>query len=119
MTLHRWIVTGTVGLLGAAAVLTGGPSGAVNIAAASPAAKAVVPGHNGRIAYVDNEGFVGSGPNIWVGSRNHPDWALTQVTRSNRDTAPAWSPQGDRIAFNHGANVWMMSSSGANRHLIV
>src|SRR3954470_13576184 len=107
MTLRRWIATGTVALLGTAGVLTGGPSGVVNVAAATPTTNTVVPGHNGRIAYVANEGIVGSGPNIWTGSRNHPDWTLTQVTRSNRDTAPAWSPQGDRIAFNHGANVWM------------
>jgi Tol biopolymer transport system component len=118
MALRRWITTGTVVLLGTAAALTGGPSGLLGSAAAAPDSKSVAPGHNGRIAFVDNEGFVGSGPNIWLGSRNHPDWTLTQVTRSNRDTAPAWSPQGTRIAFNRGADVWLMSSSGANRHRI-
>jgi Tol biopolymer transport system component len=118
MTLRRWITPGTVVLLGIAAMLTGGPPGVLGAAAASPDINAVVPGHNGRIAYVDDEGYVGSGPNIWTGSRNHPDWTLRQVTRSNHDTAPAWSPQGDRIAFNHGADLWMMSSSGAHRHRI-
>ena len=118
MTLSRRLRTASVVLLGIAALLVG----SIGIAAASPgsaANAAVAPGHNGRIAYVDNEGFSPGGPNVWVGSRAHPYWTLTQVTRANRDTAPAWSPSGQRIAFNQGSDLWLMSGTGANRQRIL
>lgn len=118
MTMRRWIASGTVALLGATSLVAGASPGFIGSAAASSNASAVVPGHNGRIAYVDDEGFVGTGPNIWIGSRAHPYWTLTQTTRTNHDTAPAWSPSGKQIAFNHGADLWMMTATGGNRHRI-
>jgi hypothetical protein len=116
--LRRWIVAATAVLLGVTSLVMGAPAGFTGLAAASSDTNAVVPGHNGRITYVDNEGFVGTGPNIWIGSRAHPLWTVTQVTRTNRDTAPAWSPNGKQIAFNRGSDLWMMTGSGGNRHRI-
>ena len=114
MTLRRGLRTATVALFGIAALLLG----SIGIATASPNTAAVAPGHNGRIAYVDDEGFSPGGPNVWIGSRAHPYWTLRQVTHANHDTAPAWSPSGDKIAFNRGPDLWVMTGTGADSHRI-
>jgi WD40 repeat protein len=116
--LRRWITAATVVVLGVASLVTGASPGLVGLAAAASDTNAVVPGHNGRITYVDDEGFVGTGPNIWIGSRAKPYWKLTQVTRTNHDTAPAWSPNGKSIAFDHGSDLWLMTGTGGTRHRI-
>lgn len=109
MTLRRGFRIAIVVLLGITAAL----SGSTAIATAAPDSASVTPGHNGRIAYVDNEGFSPAGPNVWIGSRAQPYWSLKQLTRSNLDTAPAWSPSGNQIAFNQGAQLWVMTSMGS------
>jgi dipeptidyl aminopeptidase/acylaminoacyl peptidase len=118
MTSPRWPRNATVVVLAVVALLAGALTDFVGIATASPNNGAVTAGRPGRIAYVDNEGFSPSGPNIWIGSPAQLDWRLTQTTYANRDTAPAWSPAGNRIAFNRGPDLWMMTGTGADRHRI-
>jgi Tol biopolymer transport system component len=75
-------------------------------------ARAAFPGANGKIAYVD-------GGAIWTMS---PDGSgKTQIT-TGVDAAPAWSPDGTKIAFHRRipactgpcSNIWIASADGSN-----
>ena len=46
------------------------------------------------------------------------DGKLQRLTNGRRDWAPAWSPDGTRIAFERDGNIWVMDANGANERLV-
>ncbi len=49
----------------------------------------------------------------------HPDGSgLRRLTSGNYDAAPAWSPNGRRIAFTRGVDIWMMDAWGHHLHRV-
>jgi hypothetical protein len=75
-------------------------------------------GANGKIAYVD-------GPQgIWT--MNPDGSSKTQIT-TGADAAPAWSPDGTRIAFHRKipacsgpcSNIWIADADGSNAALVI
>ena len=78
------------------------------------AARAVVPGANGRIAC---EGGRNEPKNPEIYTIN-PDGSGEQVLTNHpaRDGDPSWSPDGTKIAFeslrNNGSEVWVMNADG-------
>lgn len=86
----------------------------VNVVGPSPAARAVFPGQNGRIAYATS--FART-PQIYT---IRPDGtALRQVTHVHEGHAavmPEWSPDGTRIAFVRDGRIWVMNADGSGKH---
>src|SRR5204863_4862231 len=78
------------------------------LAPASPA-DATVPGVNGLIAF----------GNSGIGVVHADGRGATDLTVTANDTAPAWSPDGTRIAFVSGSagsnDVWVMDADGSHR----
>ena len=74
-------------------------------------ADAAFPGGNGRIAY----SYAGD---IWT---IDPDGTgAAQLTDGgDQDVSPDWSPDGRRIAFTRGSNVFVMNVDGSNLHFLV
>jgi Tol biopolymer transport system component len=77
-----------------------------------------------KIAYVHGYGtlanpFAGGGfPNIWVMDSNGNNKTNVSDISTRSDTAPAWSPQGDKIAYVGNAtnnNIYVMNSDGSNQ----
>jgi Tol biopolymer transport system component len=74
----------------------------------APQAVATFPGDNGAIAYARHH-------RIWVKNTDGSE------VRLGRGDEPAWSPDGDRIAFlrygrrRGNANIWTMDADGANK----
>lgn len=76
-----------------------------------------------------------------VGVINDPDWSargriafeqqgaiftirpngrgLRRVTRFADFDNPAWSPNGHRLAFSHGGDVWVMRANGRHKHRLI
>jgi Tol biopolymer transport system component len=42
-----------------------------------------------------------------------------QLTTDRQDRQPAWSPGAAMIAYQHHADLWLMSANGTHRHLLV
>jgi Tol biopolymer transport system component len=83
----------------------------VALMVAAPSAQAAFPGANGKIAFV-------RGGDIWT---MNPDGSgQTNLTNSaETEFAPAWSPDGAKIAFGGSASgLSMMNADGGNRHTI-
>ena len=84
------------------ALLTG-----VLVAAPGPdnAARAAVPGKNGRIAFVRS---AGAGPleEVFMANPNAAPGPAVNLTNDppTSDTAPSWSPEGAKIAFARGGD---------------
>jgi Tol biopolymer transport system component len=80
----------------------------------STPAGAVVPGQNGRIAFVSNR----SGTNQ-VYSMRSDGTGVTQLTTLGVNTDPNWSPTGQKIVFvstrDGSAELYTMDASGANQ----
>ncbi|MDP9093468.1 MAG: hypothetical protein M3N95_11180 [Actinomycetota bacterium] len=87
----------------------------------TPAARATAPGPNGRIAVeVDT-------PSAQQLITLNPDGtdrvALTQPSPQTRDTAPAWSPDGTKVAFAHDdvngiGNIDVINADGTRQHAL-
>jgi endonuclease YncB( thermonuclease family) len=88
-------------------------AGLAGLAACAPAAQATFPGGNGRIAFARALG-AGQSEIFTVGPTGGP---VTQLTHSpGIDTAPAWSPDGGRIAFSSDRagdqDIYVMKADG-------
>jgi WD40 repeat protein len=81
----------------------------------APAAQATFPGQNGKIAFV-------RGGDIWA--MNPDGTGQANLTSSAAtDSAPDWSPDGQKIAFTSYASggslqIWVMHADGTNPHTI-
>jgi Tol biopolymer transport system component len=95
-------------VLSCAAVLAAG-SGAVPVASPGVAGRsgAVAAAGNGMIAYTLR--LHGVAPEIWV---MNPDGSGARSLRVVGQF-PAWSPDGNRIAFEAGTNVFVMNADGS------
>jgi TolB protein len=77
-------------------------------ALAAPAARATVPGANGRLAFpLTGIGIVSLDPG---GGRPTP---LLTGTSAAWSTDPAWSPDGSLMAFASSERVWLMNADGS------
>ena len=72
----------------------------------APAAHATFPGENGKLAFEN-------GGTIWVVS---PDTSTQAPITSGTD--PAWSPDGNRIAFAHQGDIFTISPAGTGIQLV-
>ena len=98
------------GLLGAVACAT-----LLALLAACPLAFAAFPGENGKLAFT---GTVGAGqPDVYVVDTDGS--GLVNLTNdASDDLAPAWSPDGKRIAFqttrDGNGEIYVMNADGSN-----
>jgi TolB protein len=105
--LRRRVARGVVAVLSALAL-------AATTTTAAPAG--TFPGKNGRLAYVKAGDIFHAAPD---GSR------AKRLTTTGDTWAPAWSPDGKRIAFtrydhqNNRAAVWVMAANGRNKRRLV
>jgi TolB protein len=82
-------------------------------------AEAAFPGINGKIVFTrDPDGYGGPKDSeiftVWFDG-NNPN-RLTNNTTQERD--PAWSPDGKRIAFSNGNDVFVMNADGSDKTLV-
>ena len=73
----------------------------------TPSVQAAYPGTNGRIAFVRNG-------NIHTVRSDGTD--VRKRTTDGRNFAPRWSPDGQRIAFQHASELWAMRADGTGKH---
>ena len=76
-----------------------------------------------RIAYTRNTNNTASGPQLFV--MNTDGTGITQLTSSadgSMSNAPAWSPDGQHIAYSHlsgqVSDVWVMNADGSGAHRV-
>jgi Tol biopolymer transport system component len=80
----------------------------LSVTALTGAAQAAYPGNDGLIA------FVRSG-DIFTINPAHPSGSLVKLTSDGRASGPRWSPNGSRIAYLDGGNLWVMDSNGSHK----
>lgn len=86
----------------------------LSVVGPSPAALAVFPGQNGRIAYAT--GFART-PQIYSMRPNGTALRqLTHVPKGHAAIMPEWSPDGTQIAFIRDGQVWVMNADGSGKH---
>ena len=86
----------------ACAFLVGG------LLATAPTAEGAYPGSNGKIAFER-----GVPRHIFVMNADG-----SNVVDLGPGADPAWSPDGSRIAFEEGVDIWVMNADGSDRHRI-
>jgi len=86
------------------------------VAMAIPAsASAATTGGDGKIAFSRLNPATGHSSIFTV----HPDGkGLRRLTSGEFDNGPAWSPNGRRIAFNRGVDIWVMDAWGHHLHQV-
>ncbi len=72
---------------------------------------AAFPGLNGRVAYASGDSYSYSSAGIW--SANADGGSPTLLNAGPGDAAPAYSPDGTRIAFDRESGIAVMSASGS------
>src|SRR5215203_6489309 len=87
-------------------------------------AKAAFPGKNGAIAFSSNEGSAGNGFQVWrVNPNGSGKSVLTDFPTDNHNLNPAWSADGQKIAFDSCEpfervycqnDVWVMGANGSD-----
>jgi TolB protein len=84
-------------------------------AAALPAAAhAVVPGKNGRIAFDSDHDGLADIYTAKPGGRG-----LKRLTHNKAiEFNPAWSPNGHKIAYERGEQIWVMGAGGKHQHQV-
>jgi len=75
---------------------------------AGRAATGAYPGVNGRIAFVRNGDIFSIVP-------TPAPHGLVQLTHLGDASGPRWSPDGTRIAFLSGGNLWIMDANGGHQ----
>ncbi len=83
----------------------------------SRADSAAFPGHNGLIAFTRYFSGAGSDPNCEIHTVDPSTKAVANVTNSPEcEIAPAWSPDGTRIAVSRDGILWVMNADGSDGH---
>lgn len=86
------------------------------VAALAAPAQATFPGQNGKLAITQFSGILS------VATVNPDGTGLTQLTEEETSVGPAWSPDGERIAYRRhvvsGTHIYVMDADGANRRLV-
>ena len=78
-------------------------------------AGAVVPGQNGRIAFdSDHDDYLGDIYSV------EPDGTglLRLTSTKNYEGDPAWSPDGQKIAYIRAQDLWVMNADGSDQHKV-
>jgi Tol biopolymer transport system component len=78
---------------------------------------AAFPGTNGRIAYANGNSYSYGSSGIWSVSANGTSPKL--LTTGANDSAPAYSPDGARIAFNRSGGVDVINADGSGLTALV
>ena len=90
---------------------------AVCMTLAAPMAQAAFPGAPGKIAYV-------SGGQVWAVDPDGSNAAMLVDVPNGLEAEPAWSADGERIAFEHRptfgpSEVWVANSDGSAPQLVI
>lgn len=85
---------------------------------AAQSAAATFPGANGVIAFASDRDVLLQHPQVFsVSGRGGQPRNLSRSAGDESDPAP--SPDGRRIAFSHGGELWLMNAGGGGRRLLV
>src|SRR3954468_1404860 len=91
------------------------------LALGASTAVASFPGYNGKIAYTDYRQVIGRGamPEVFTIAPNGSGAdVLSDATGSSGDATPAWSANGERLAFVRSGAVWVMNADGTGAHRV-
>jgi len=92
---------------------------AVAVTAMLPAtAHATLPGANGKIAF-EHYSSTSIDRGIWVMNSDGSNRVQLTTNPNGGDLAPAWSPDGQQIAFVRERGIWVMNANGSGQHQVV